>query len=264
MKTAPSIFIGHGSPMNVIENNIYNQNMKKIGESIDFKKNIKAILCLSAHYQTEGVIINDDPQPRTIHDFYGFPDILYSMHYKAAGSKEIANKIYSELNLPEIKLSSEWGLDHGAWNVLWHMMPNKDVPVIMMSLNYNYSLNDHFELGKKLQALREEGVLILGSGNIVHSFKGINFSPTAKPNQHSLLFDQYVKEKIETKNFQELIKFDESVYESAKFCVNSAEHYIPLLYVLGASKENEKAKIFSDDIVFSTLSMTSIAFGLDN
>ncbi len=259
MKRAPSIFIGHGSPMNVIEENEFNHNMRELGKSIDFS-GIKAILCISAHYQTEGVVINDSKKPRTIHDFYGFPDILYQMHYEAPGSPALAREIKQKLNLDEAKLNHEWGFDHGAWNVLWHLYPEKNVPIIMMSLNYQYSFKEHYWLGEKLKSLRDDGIMILGSGNIVHSFKGIHNSKDAKPSENAVIFNNFVRENIKKRTHENLIQFPANIYEAAKFSVNSAEHYLPLLYVLGASFENEKPQIFNDKIVMSTMSMMSVNF----
>jgi 4,5-DOPA dioxygenase extradiol len=258
MKKAPAIFIGHGSPMNVIENNEFNDTIKKIGQKI-LENKPRAIVCISAHYQSEGIEIDGSLNPKTIYDFTGFPEVLYQMQYKAPGNPTLA-KILSEIL--DAKVTTNWGLDHGAWNVLWHLIPNADIPVVMLSLDYNLSFEQHFNLGVKLNKLREKGVMILGSGNIVHSFKGIQFNESALPHQYSVDFEKYVKENISNKKFDNLIKFENSIYEAAKFSVNSAEHYLPLLYVLGASDREEKESLFNQKIVFSTLSMISVGFGI--
>lgn len=258
---APALFIGHGSPMNVIEQNSFNDKLSNIGKKLDLK-NTKAIICISAHYQTSGINIDGQIQPKTIHDFYGFPDVLYQMEYKANGDPEIAKKIADILSEYQPQITTNWGFDHGAWNVLWHLIPDASIPVIMISLDYNLSLQEHFNLGRKLRSLRESGIMILSSGNIVHSFRGIQFKDDAIPRQESIDFEKYVKQNITNKNFDSLIKFDDSTYEAAKFSVNSAEHYLPLLYTLGASYEQESPFIFNDEVVFSTLSMLSLSYGV--
>jgi len=261
-KLAPALFIGHGSPMNVIEKNSFNDHLIKLSEVLA-QKDIKAIVCISAHYQSEGLNIDAQEKPKTIHDFYGFPNELYQMQYPVNGSPELANEINVILKDYNPKLTTNWGLDHGAWNVLWYLYPKANVPVVMLSLDYNLSFQDHFNIGKKLLALREKGIMILGSGNVVHSFRGIQFKDNAIPLSDSIHFENYVKENIKSKNFQKLIRFDESVYNAAKFSVNSAEHYLPLLYTIGASDFDENPFIFNDQIVFSTLSMLSVAYGIE-
>jgi len=258
---APALFIGHGSPMNVIEKNHFNDNIAKIGKQLDLK-NIHAIVCISAHYQTSGINIDEQIKPKTIHDFYGFPEVLYQMEYKANGSPEVAKEIFQSLKEYNPKLTSNWGLDHGAWNVLWHLIPDASIPVVMLSLDYNLSFAEHFKLGSMLKTLREKGVMILASGNVVHSFRGIQFKDGASPRAESIDFENYVKENIKNKNYDSLIKFQPEIYEAAKFSVNSAEHYLPMLYTLGASYNDETPFIFNDDIVFSTLSMLSVGFGI--
>jgi 4,5-DOPA dioxygenase extradiol len=258
MKKAPAVFIGHGSPINVIEENNFNKEILALGEKIS-KHRPKAILCLSAHYQTDGTNIDASKFPKTIHDFSGFPETHYQMNYPSPGNPELALEISQ---LIDGTVVTNWGLDHGAWNILWHLFPAANIPVVMMSLNYNLSFEEHFNLGKKLGILRDDGVMILGSGNIVHSFKGIRFHSDAEADPQAIRFEKYTKDKITQKDFASLVKFDSKIYEDAKFSVNSAEHYLPLLYILGASQKSEKELIFNDEIVFSTLSMMSVAFGI--
>jgi 4,5-DOPA dioxygenase extradiol len=265
-KKAPSLFLGHGSPMNVIETNQFNDALIKMAPVISEKirnGEIKSIIVISAHWQTSGTMVQESLQPKTIHDFYGFPQALYDMHYDAVGSSEIAQEIAETLKPFKAKTTEDWGLDHGAWNVLWHLLPNKEVPIIALSLDFDIDFSTHYEIGKKLQALRSKGHMILGSGNIVHSFRGIDFSNQSVGHPHAISFEKYVKEQLQSRFDQKLIHIDSSELSSFQFSVNSAEHYIPLLYVLGASDESEKAFIFSDEIVFSTLSMLSVGFGLD-
>lgn len=261
MKRAPSIFLGHGSPMNVIEDNNFNRQFKKMGEQI-ISNEIKGIVAISAHWQTTGIQIQNSETPKTIHDFYGFPQILYTMEYKAAGSHELALKLNDLLNIDGAKLTTEWGLDHGVWNVLWHLIPKANIPVVALSLDFDLSMNAHYEIGKKLKALREDGYMIISSGNIVHSFRGIDFSNTQGPNPHSTIFNNYAKEMIIAKKIESLINFPKDIMPSAQFCINSAEHYLPIFYTLGASFEDEKVILFNDQIVFSTLSMLSFGFGI--
>lgn len=254
MKLAPSLFIGHGSPMNVIENNQFNKNIRELGIKLSHL-NLKGIICLSAHYQTDGIFFDESDFPKTIYDFYGFPKELYELSYQAHGNKQLALKLSAEFNG---KTSKDWGLDHGAWNVLWHLFPNAELPIVMMSLDYKLNLEDHFTLGKQLKKYREDGYLILASGNIVHSFKGIDFTNSNPPHIDALKFNQYVEKKILEKNYQDLIFFEKNIFESAKFSINSAEHYIPLLYTLGSLAENEEVELFNNEIVYSTLSMFSL------
>jgi 4,5-DOPA dioxygenase extradiol len=261
MKKAPALFVGHGSPLNVIENNSFNQKIKEMGLHLK-EFNIQAIVCISAHYQTNGIQIDVNEKPKTIYDFTGFPEILYAMEYKAHGHPSLAKNILDLFKDFNPKTANNWGFDHGAWNVLWHLVPDANIPVVMISLDYNLSFDQHYKLGTLLKNLRDQGVMILGSGNIVHSFRGIDFSNSKGPYQPALQFEKYVENNIDKRNFSELIRFDQSIYEAAKFSVNSAEHYLPLLYVLGASEENEKPTIFNQQIVYSTLSMMSVAYGL--
>lgn len=259
MKKAPALFIGHGSPMNVIEENEFNENIKKIGRII-LKNKPNAIICISAHYQTDGIQINGSQRPKTIYDFKGFSEKLYQMEYIAKGNPKLAHTI-SEILHGEVTTS--WGYDHGAWNVLWHLIPDADIPVVMLSLDNNLNFQQHFLLGMKLKKLREAGVMILGSGNIVHSFLGIQFDTQAQPHQYSIEFENYVEKNILNKNFDKLIHFDNSIEKASKFSVNSAEHYLPLLYVLGGSDYTENEIIFNKKIIFSTLSMFSVCFGIN-
>ncbi len=261
MKKAPALFIGHGSPMNVIEDNDFNRTIKEIGQKINTNE-VSGIICISAHYQTDGINIDGNISPRTIHDFSGFPDILYKMEYNAEGSPHLAEKLKEKLKAYKATITTNWGLDHGAWNILWHLFPKADVPVVMLSLDHNLTFRDHMKIGEILKELRNEGILILGSGNVVHSFKGINFTDDAPINHLANTFNEFVAEKIVEKDFHSLIDFNEEINESAKFSVNSAEHYLPLLYILGACDKNEKAYIFNNKIVYSTLSMLSVGFGL--
>ena len=254
MKRAPNIFFGHGSPMNVIEDNQFNKNLRELGIKFSLQ-NYKGIICISAHYQTDGLYFDESAHPKTIYDFYGFPKNLYELIYSAPGDPLLAQRLSNELNG---KTSTNWGFDHGAWNVLWHLFPEANIPVVMMSLDYRLTFAEHFKLGERLKKYREEEYIILSSGNIVHSFKGIDFSNTNPPLKPALNFNRYVQDKIVNKNFNDLIYFEKDILEDAKFSINSAEHYLPLLYTLGATFEDEKLNIFNNDIIFSTLSMMSV------
>lgn len=258
---APSIFLGHGSPMNVIEDNDFNREFKKLGENLKLDQ-IKGIIAISAHWQTTGIKIQNSDFPKTIHDFYGFPETLYTMEYKAPGSKDLAKKVAAILKNDNAHLTDEWGLDHGIWNVLWHLIPKANIPVVALSLNFDFSMQNHFEIGQKLRELRDEGYMIITSGNIVHSFRGIDFSNTQGANPLANKFNDYAKNMIDQKNLEGLLSFSDEIMPSAQFSINSAEHYIPIFYTLATSFEDEKANFFNNQIVFSTLSMLSFGYGI--
>jgi len=253
-KKMPVLFIGHGSPMNAIEDNEFTKEWKKIASKI---LHPSCILCISAHWLTSDTQITAMENPKTIHDFYGFPKELEQIVYPAKGSMEYAKLVTDTLNDINVKLNTTWGLDHGTWTVLRHMYPKADIPVIQLSINYGLPLQKHFEIGKKLTVLRDKGILIIGSGNLVHNLGMINFDNAAKPFEWATEFDNFVKKNLETKDFGSLINYKNQ--SSARLAHPTNDHYLPLMYVIGAS-DKQNPKFSCEKIVYSSLSMRCIKY----
>lgn len=252
----PVLFIGHGSPENAIEDNEFSRSWKKLANNIPKPK---LILCISAHWQKEGSGITAMKEPKTIHDFYGFPEKLYKVKYPAKGSLEYANKIKYLVKTVDIEFDHEWGLDHGTWSVLVNMYPKADIPVLQLSLDYQISLEKIFEIGKELRKLRSEGVLIIGSGNIVHNLMMMN--PNAvKPFDWCVEFDNIVKENLIKNNYGNLINYTK--YKCSGLAHPTNDHYLPLIYVIGAAY-GEKPLFFNEKLFYASISMRCVVFGLD-
>jgi 4,5-DOPA dioxygenase extradiol len=255
----PVMFIGHGSPMNAIADNSFTQALNKLGKEVPTPK---AILCISAHWMTEGTWITEMANPKTIHDFYGFPQELFNVQYPAPGDPAIAKLIRSTVSNPKINGDHElWGLDHGTWSVLKHMYPEANIPVMQLSLDLSQPPEYHFNLGQSLKSLREQGVLIIGSGNIVHNLRRISWEENANPFDWALEFDQIVKDQILKRDYKPLLK-DAIETTAGKLSVPTPEHYYPLLYILGASDQNETVDFVYEGIQNATISMRSVAYGL--
>ena len=250
--TAPALFIGHGSPMYAITENPYTAAWAALAKR--FPKP-KAVLCVSAHWETEGIRVTTSAQPRTIHDFYNFPRELYQLTYPAPGAPELAERIADVLSA---RAESEWGLDHGAWSVLRVLFPNADVPVIQLSLDKRESPAGHYAIGKRLAGLRDEGVLVLGSGNIVHTLR-LHRGAVA-PYDWAIKFDGRVKQKIAENDHGALTDYD-SLSEEAALAVPTPEHYLPLLYMLAVCRAGEKPEFLTEDVT-GAISMRSVAVGV--
>lgn len=258
MSALPVLFIGHGSPMNAIAENSYTRMLNKIGEEIPRPK---AVLCISAHWMTEGTWITSMEKPKTIHDFYGFPQPLFEVQYPAPGAPEMALQISKLIKDPPINPDSEmWGLDHGTWAVLRHMYPKADIPVMQLSLHLEQPPHYHYKVGQELKRLRSEGVLIVGSGNIVHNLRLINWTEDSPAYPWAEKFDQWSKEMIENRNDEALVH-DYLKLEAGKLSVPTPEHYYPLLYVLGASDKSDKVEFLFDEIHHSSIGMRSLVIG---
>jgi len=225
------LFVGHGSPMNAIEDNAYTRSLGALGARLGKPA---AVLCVSAHWLTRGTAVTGMERPRTIHDFGGFPEALFKVRYPAPGSPEVAELARAALGGSVVVDREEWGLDHGAWSVLRHMYPEADVPVVQLGIDYGAPARRHFELGEKLRPLREKGVLILGSGNVVHNLRRISFDEDAAPEPWALEFDAWVKARVEARDFEPLLG-DLSAAPSGRISVPTTDHYDPMLYVLGAA-----------------------------
>lgn len=253
-KIMPALFIGHGSPMNAIENNIYSRGWEQISKKIPKPK---AILSISAHWYTDGTRINDDKNPKTVYDMYGFPDELYSVAYDAPGAPELA-KATKELISREVVIDNSWGIDHGAWSVLHRMYPSVDIPVYQMSIDSSAPADVHYKIGQEIRYLRENGVMIFGSGNVVHNLSRVDWdSEGGYP--WAVEFDNYIKSKIQNGEHQEVINY-RNAGNSARLAFYTPEHFYPLLYVLGAARREDKLTIFNNSCTLGALSMTSYLF----
>ena len=253
----PVLFLGHGSPMNAIEENEFVIGFKNVGKDIP-KPN--AILIVSAHWETKGTFVTAMDKPRTIHDFRGFPKALFDIEYPAPGSPELAFETKKIITKTQIGLNEQWGLDHGAWTVIKHIYPNADVPIIQMSIDYTQGGQYHYELAKELASLRNKGVLIVGSGNMVHNLATIAWDKLDADNygyDWAIEASEKMKEFILSDNFQPLINFKNQgkIFDLA---IPSQEHYLPLIYSLALKERYEKITLFNDKAIGGSLTMTSL------
>lgn len=254
----PVVFFGHGSPTNAIEDNTATQCWKRIADSIEKPK---AILCISAHWHTQGTSITAMETPRTIHDFgRGLPAPLFDCQYPAPGSPELALQVAELLKPVSVQMNQSWGLDHGAWAVFSKSWPNADVPIVELSIDQSQPLLWHHEIGKMLRPLRRDGILIAGSGNIVHNLGVMDWDPQSLPYNWASRFNDYIKKCIVDDNLQGVFEYQDVGTDAAQ-AVPSDDHFLPLLYALGAREENDTVQFVSDFIQFRSLSMTSIVFG---
>lgn len=256
----PVLFLGHGSPMNAIEENQFVKGFRDIAKTIPKPK---AILCISAHWYTKGTKVTAMEMPETIHDFGGFPKALFDVQYPAKGSPELAKNVENLLQPNRVELDDKWGLDHGAWSVLKHLYPNAEVPVIQMSIDYSQPANYHFELAKKLDELRNKGVLIIGSGNIIHNLGAIDFRNFDKDNygfDWAIEAHQILNSYIVNQNFEPLFDY-KKLGKAVQLAIPTPDHYLPLMYILGLQQKNEKLSLFNDKLVAGSLSMTSVKIG---
>lgn len=251
----PALFIGHGSPLNAIEDSEFSRAWAEAARSLPKPK---AVLCISAHWETAGTRVTAMEQPRTIHDFYGFPPELHEKHYPAPGSPELAKMTVETLGKSLVALDSEWGLDHGAWAVLCQMYPKADVPVVQLSLDQSKPPAYHYELGRELRRLRKKGVLIIGSGNIVHNLREVVWEDRAY--DWALEFDARIKDLILSGDHKAIIHYPK-LGRSAPLAVPTAEHYLPLLYVLGAQDKTDRVSFFADKVTLGSMSMRSVRIG---
>ncbi len=249
----PAIFLGHGSPMNALEDNKYTREWKKLGEQYQ----PKGILIISGHWYTEGSRIWDLDQPVKIDDMYGFPQALYSLKYPGRTSIELVNLVKEKLG-SVVKIDNSWGLDHGAWSVLVHMYPEANIPLLQLSLDRNKSPRQHFDLGRKLKDLRQDGYMILGSGNIVHNLSLLDFNMhTGYP--WAIEFDDFIEKAIVEKNFDKVLDYA-SLGRSAYLSLPTPEHFYPLLVILGASDHEDQVSVVNKGFDLGSTSMTGFVF----
>ena len=257
VKKQPVLFIGHGSPMNAIMENSYTKRLNKLGEELD-KPN--AIMVISAHWVTNGTYITEQDSPKEIYDFYGFPEELYKVKYSTSGAKPYINKVFEELKDYDVKLTDTWGIDHGAWCILKHIYPKADIPVFQLSLNALENEEYHYNLGKKLSKLREEGILILGSGNIVHNLREIKEDKDVNPYTWASEFDEFVANAVIKGDHDKLINY-KAIGREALLSAPTDEHYLPLLYISALMEEGDKVEFIFTGIEHGSLSMRSIKIG---
>jgi 4,5-DOPA dioxygenase extradiol len=251
----PVLFLGHGSPMNAIEDNEFSQGWQTAAKTLPRPR---AILCVSAHWETQGSAVTAVQNPHTIHDFYGFPPSLFAIQYPAPGAPQLAQRIAGLVKSTRVKADLAWGLDHGTWSVLCRMYPAADIPVVQLSLDRSRDAAFNYQLGKELGDLRREGVLIVGSGNIVHNLRTVVFEDTAF--DWALDYDARVKQWILDGDHQSIIHYEKHG-SAAALSVNSAEHYLPLLYVLGLQEAGEPVSFFNDKVWGGSLSMRCVKIG---
>lgn len=254
----PAMFAGHGSPMNAIVPNPFSETLAQLG--LQFGASLpkpQAVLVISAHQLTRGTFISTAAKPETVHDFGGFPEALFQVQYPAKGSPETARRIQSHVEHFKIQPDAAMGMDHGAWAVLMHLFPNADVPVLQLSLDTALAPQQHFALAKALRFLRDEGVMILGSGNIVHNLRRANFaSPDAPPHDWAKAFDEQVKTLLMNGDAETLARFD-TLGEAAKLSVPTSEHYLPMLYVLAQQLPDDHLTFFNEAFQHAAISMRS-------
>ena len=253
----PVLFLGHGSPMNAIEENEFVIGFKNLGTTLPRPN---AILCISAHWETRGTFVTAMDRPQTIHDFGGFPKELFDVQYPAPGSPELAQEAKTDIKKTAVGLDYQWGLDHGAWSVIKHLYPRADVPVIQLSLDYEQGAQYHYDLAKDLAALRRRGVLIIGSGNMVHNLRMIAWDKLNAPEygyDWALEASEKMKKFILSDDHHGLINY-RSQGKSFDLAIPTPEHYLPLLYALALKGDNEKVSLFNDKPVAGSLTMTSL------
>ena len=256
----PVLFVGHGSPMYAIEENEFVNAWRKLGMTLPRPK---AILCISAHWETNGTFVTAMPKPMTIHDFGGFPKKLFAVQYPAPGSPELAYETKSSITKVKVGLDQKWGLDHGAWSVIRNIYPKADIPVIEMSLDYNQSPQFHYDLAKELSSLRDKGVLIIGSGNIVHNLQLVAWDKMDEPEygfDWAVQANDKIKQLIMNNNHKELINYS-LLGREVQLAVPTPEHYLPLLYTLALKGSNEPVSFFNDKAIMGSLAMTSVMIG---
>lgn len=256
----PVLFIGHGSPMNGIEDNEFSRTWTKFGKEIPKPK---AVLVISAHWLTNGTHITAMNNPKTIHDFGGFPQALFDVEYPAKGNPELAKFTSDLITSTNVGLDHDWGLDHGTWTVVRHMYPDADIPVLQLSIDYNKPAEYHYNLAKQLAALRKKGVLIIGSGNMIHNLRMVAWDKMQEENygfDWAIEINEVFKEKIGNNDFKSLIDY-EKLNKAAKLAIPTPDHYFPLIYSMALKDNKDDVSFFNDKLVGGSLNMTSVKWG---
>ena len=256
----PVLFVGHGSPMNGIEDNEFSKRWTSIAKEIPTPK---AVLVISAHWFTKGTRITTMDFPKTIHDFGGFPEALFQVEYPAPGDADLAKETAGIIHSTKVELDHDWGLDHGAWTIVRHMYPHADIPVLQLSIDYTKGPAFHYELAQEIYQLRKKGILVMGSGNMVHNLSMVAWNKLDGPAygyDWALEMNQTFKDLIENKDHQSLINY-EQLGKKALLAIPTPEHYLPMLYSLGLQGKNDQVSFFNDKPVGGSLTMTSIKIG---
>ena len=258
MPALPAIFFGHGNPMNALAQNDYTRAWANIGNTIPRPK---AILSISAHWYIPGAAVTVSTAPRTIHDFGGFPRPLYEVQYPAPGDPELARRVQQLLEPIPVALDDRWGLDHGTWSVLCHAYPQADIPIVQLSIDESQAAAFHYDIGRRLAPLRDDGVLIVGSGNIVHNLHAYAWGQyPAKPYDWATSFEQRARDLLVSGKHEPLIRY-EALGRDAQLSAPTPDHYLPLLYVLGASASGEPVSFPAEGIDGGSVSMLSVQIG---
>ncbi|MEH6308761.1 4,5-DOPA dioxygenase extradiol [Olivibacter sp. CPCC 100613] len=255
----PVLFIGHGSPMNGIEHNVYSENWRNIAKKIPTPV---SVLVISAHWLTKGTGITAMNAPKTIHDFGGFPEALYDVQYPAPGNPKLAEETTKLIKKTPVVLDHDWGLDHGAWTVVRHMYPLADIPVLQLSIDYTKDAAYHYDLGAQLYALRKRGVLIIGSGNMVHNLRMVSWQHMHETNygyDWAVQMNNTFKDLITNGDHAHLIRY-EQLGKEASLAIPTPDHYYPLIYTLALQGKKDEAHFFNDYVVGGSLTMTSVIF----
>ena len=252
----PALFVGHGNPMYAITDNVFRKKWREMGGILP-KPN--AILCVSAHWLTKGTYVTAMEKPKTIHDFYGFPDELFNVQYPVSGTPDLAKETRANISFTDVQEDYNWGLDHGAWSVIMNMYPEADVPVFQISIDYSKPADYHLSLAKELKFLRKRGVLIIGSGNVVHNLRMVKWRGDNTPYDWAIEFDEIVRKSIEDDTPQVLTEY-EKLGSLALTAHPTNDHFLPLFYTLGLREKNEEFKFFNDVIDMGSMSMRSVIF----
>ncbi len=253
----PVLFLGHGNPMNALEENEFVKGFRDIAKTLPVPK---TILCISAHWYTRGTMVTAMETPQTIHDFGGFPKALFDFEYPATGNPQLAKETQALLLPSMVELDDKWGLDHGAWTVIAHLYPNANIPVIQLSIDYTKPAQYHYDLAKKLNTLRDKGVLIIGSGNIVHNLRIADFANFNKDNygyDWAVEARDTINRHLLNNDFEPLINYEKQG-KALQLSVPTPDHYLPLIYSLGLKQPSETISLFNDKLLAGSLSMTSL------
>ena len=250
----PALFIGHGSPMNGIEDNAFSQRWAAMGKEIPTPQ---AVLVISAHWLTRGTAITAMAQPQTIHDFGGFPQALFEVQYPAPGHPKLAEETAALIKKTKVQLDHDWGLDHGSWSVVKNMYPEANIPVLQLSIDYNKSAQYHYDLATELAALRKIGVLVIGSGNMVHNLRILVWNKPDGGYDWAYELNATFKRLISENNHQALINFQD-LGKAAALSIPTPDHYLPLLYTLGVKDKHDAVSFFNDKTTMGSISMTSV------
>jgi 4,5-DOPA dioxygenase extradiol len=255
----PAIFFGHGNPMNAVQENAFTQSWEAIGTRM---ARPRAILCVSAHWYIGESAVTINTPPRTIHDFGGFPPELYAVQYPAPGDAELAARVHSLLAPVPVSLDESWGLDHGTWSVLCHVFPEADVPVVQLSIDARQPAAFHYQLGQRLAPLREEGVLMMGSGNLVHNLRAYAWGEdNTEPYDWAVEFESRARDLLQAGEYAPLIDYQQKLGREALLAIPTPDHYLPLLYVLGARSGREAVSFPVEGIEGGSISMLAVRLG---